>query len=260
MLHPRDDLVRGAKGARERGAFIGCALAQIDSDPHGMGMMWAGDSGGPKVFHGRLPPTLTAEQIMPMPAQRLDPRRWTEEQFYAARDAAPQGERWELVDGEVLVTPSPRWTHQRVVMRLSVALDAYVRRHSLGEVFTAPLDVKLQPGLVLQPDLLVVPTGVLRAQEDIVDRLLLAVEVISPSSARYDRVVKRPSYQRNRVPEYWIVDQQSGTVERWQPDDERPEITAEQLMWQPEGADEPFVLDLVDFFVEIAVPESRTET
>lgn len=216
--------------------------------------------GSPASCYGHLPLTLSAEQIMPMPAQRLDPRRWTEKQFYAARDAAPRGERWELVDGEVLVTPSPHWTHQRLVQRLYVALDVYVRRQSLGEVFTAPLDVKLQPGLVLQPDLLVVPAGVLRVREDIVDRLLLAVEAISPSSARYDRVVKRPAYQRNRVPEYWIVDERSGTFERWRPNDERPEIIAEQLVWHPEGASEPFVLDLVDFFAEIAVPESRTET
>ena len=130
---------------------------------------------------------------------------------------------------------------------------------SIGEVFTAPLDVKLQPGLVLQPDILVVPDGVLRAHGDIVNRLLLAVEAISPSSARYDRVIKRPAYQRNRVPEYWVVDERSGTVERWRPDDERPEILSEQLVWQSEGANEPFVLDLVAFSAEIAVPESRAD-
>lgn len=186
-------------------------------------------------------------------------RRWTEEEFYAARDAAPYGERWELVDGAVLVTPMPHWTHQRAVFRLGVALDAYVRSQSIGEVFTAPLDVKLQPGLVLQPDILVVPDGVLRAHGDIVNRLLLAVEAISPGSARYDRVIKRPAYQRNRVPEYWVVDERSGTVERWRPDDERPEIVSEQLVWHPEGANEPFVLDLVAFFAEIAVPESRAD-
>ena len=157
-------------------------------------------------------------------------RRWTEEEFYAARDAAPYGERWELVDGAVLVTPMPHWTHQRAVFRLGVALDAYVRSQSIGEVFTAPLDVKLQPGLVLQPDILVVPDGVLRAHGDIVNRLLLAVEAISPGSARYDRVIKRPADQRNRLPEYWVVDERSGTVERWRPDDERPEILSEQLV------------------------------
>ena len=197
---------------------------------------------------------------MSMPAQRLHPRPWSEEEFFTARDAAPQGERWELVDGEVLVTPSPHWTHQRVVVRLTVALDAYVRQHALGEVFTAPLDVKLQPGLVLQPDILVVPNGVLRGHADVVDRLLLAVETLSPSSARHDRVTKRPAYQRNRVPEYWIVDERSGTVERWRPDDERPEIVAERLVWNPERASAPFELDLVEFFAEVAVPDGGLPT
>ncbi|MEO8337512.1 MAG: Uma2 family endonuclease, partial [bacterium] len=68
-----------------------------------------------------------------------------------------------------------------------------------------------------------------------VSRLLLAVEVLSPGSARFDRVIKRPRYQRNRVPEYWVVDRASRTFERWQPDDERPAILSDMLVWQPEG-------------------------
>jgi Uma2 family endonuclease len=191
---------------------------------------------------------------MVMPAQRTPTRRWTEDEFYTARDAAPFGERWELVDGEVLVTPAPHWSHQRVVIRLAVLLDAYVRAHKLGDVFTSPLDVLLEPGLVLQPDVLVVPAGELRKKADRVRRLLLAIESVSPSSARHDRVTKRPRYQRNRVPEYWIVDDVSQTIERWRPDDERPELLAEQLIWSPEGAAEPFALDLPAFFAEV-VPE-----
>jgi Uma2 family endonuclease len=200
-----------------------------------------------------LPPPFAAEQIVAMPAQRAPRRRWTEEEFYAARDAAPAGERWELVDGDVLVTPSPHWMHQRIVVRLTVLLDAYVRTHALGEVFASPLDVKLEPGLVLQPDVLVVPAGELRNRADIVRHLLLALEVTSPSSARHDRVTKRPRYQRNRVPEYWIVDETSQTVERWRPDDERPELLAEQLVWHPVGAREPLVLELGTFFADVSV-------
>src|SRR5205823_6526477 len=101
-------------------------------------------------WHG-LPFPQTAEQIMLMPAHTAPPRRWTEEEFYLARDAAPPGERWELVDGEVLVTPSPNWVHQSVAFRLAVLLDAYVRAEGLGLVFTAPLDVKFAPGIVFQP-------------------------------------------------------------------------------------------------------------
>jgi Uma2 family endonuclease len=188
---------------------------------------------------------------MAMPAQRSPIRRWTEEEFLSARDAAPHGERWELVDGDVLVTPSPHWLHQRVVLQLAVLLNSYVRAHALGEVFTSPLDVRLEPGLVLQPDVLVVPAGELQNPSDVVHRLLLAVETLSPSSARHDRVTKRPHYQRTRIPEYWIIDDRSETIERWRPDDERPELLSETLVWDPPGAGEPFVLDLRAFFDEV---------
>src|ERR1043166_1852167 len=127
-----------------------------------------------------------------------------------------------------------------------------VRAQRLGHVLTAPFDVKLEPRVILQPDLLVVPAGTLRDPGAADARgVMLAVETISPSSARYDRVTKRPRYQRNRVSEYWIVDDASETFERWHPDDERPEILADQLVWHPERASQPFILDIVAFFGEV---------
>ena len=138
-------------------------------------------------------------------------------------------------------------------------LRDYVRSQQLGRAYVSPLDVRLEPGLVVQPDLLVVPASELRSGSDVVRRLLLAVEVVSPGSARHDRVTKPPRYQRNRVPEYWIVDDSSRTVERWRPGDERAELIAEQLVWHPDGATTPFVLELVQFFAELAVPEEPGE-
>ncbi|HEY4131795.1 MAG TPA: Uma2 family endonuclease [Gemmatimonadaceae bacterium] len=187
-----------------------------------------------------------------MPVFRADRRKWTVDEFYRERDAAPPGVRYELVDGEILVTPSPHWIHQRVGLRLTVLLDAYVRAQAVGELFAAPLDVNLEPALVLQPDILVVPNGELRMHDDIVRHLSLAVEILSPSSARHDRVTKRPKYQRHRVPEYWIVDDRSRTVERWRPDDERPELIDGVIEWLPTGASEAFRLDLSAFFAELA--------
>jgi Uma2 family endonuclease len=192
---------------------------------------------------------------MAMPVSRALLRPWTEEEFYAARDAAPPGDRWELVNGQVLVTPSPHWMHQRIVGRLFELLAVYVRAREIGEALVSPLDVRLEPGLVLQPDILVIPTGELRRRSDRIRKLLLAVETISPSSARHDRVTKRPAYQRNHVPEYWIVDDMSRTIERWTPDAERPELLAERIEWRPAGAAEPFVVDLVAFFESVAVEE-----
>ena len=68
---------------------------------------------------------------------------------------------------------------------------------------------------------------------------LLVVEVLSPSTARYDRLVKRHRYQRAGTREYWIVDPDARLVERWRPDDERPEILEETLTWQPDPAQDP---------------------
>src|SRR5207237_4004290 len=97
---------------------------------------WVRRSGQPFSRHACLLLSQAAEQIMVMPAHTAPRRRWTEEEFYQARDAAPPGERWELVDGEVLVTPSPNWVHQRITLRLAILLDSYVRAQRLGEVFT----------------------------------------------------------------------------------------------------------------------------
>ena len=196
---------------------------------------------------------------MAMPAHHAADWRWTEDEFYRARDGAPPGERWELVDGEVLVTPAPHWVHQRVIARLFALIDPYVRAQAFGEAFLSPVDVKLEPGLVTQPDLLVVPSGELRTRSDTIRHLVLAAEVLSPSSARHDRVKKRPAYQRNRVSEYWIIDEQSRTIERWRPDDERPEIVSEELMWQPPEAGTAFLLSLPEFFRSVLPEDERAE-
>ena len=180
--------------------------------------------------------------------------RWTEEEFNVARDAAPAGERWELVDGEVLVTPGPHWRHQDLVGVLYVRVFEYLSKTGVGRAYVSPLDVRLEPGLVLQPDVFAVPAGHLGSGNDVVSKLLLAVEVVSPSSSRADRITKRPSYQRNRVPEYWIIDSGSQTIERWQPDDERPAVLAESLNWHPADASEPFELDIPAYFRNAAAP------
>ena len=78
---------------------------------------------------------------------------------------------------------------------------------------------------------------------------MLAVEVLSPSTARRDRREKRRLYQRF-ADEYWIVDLDARLVERWRPGDVRPEVLDETLSWQPAGAVEPLVVDLAAYFRE----------
>lgn len=195
--------------------------------------------------HGHLLSFPGAEQIMGMPA--LEPRTWTLEEFETARDAAPQGERWELIDGSVYVTPSPNRRHQVIVRNLVFLLDAYVRKNRLGVVLFAPLDVRFRVTRVVQPDVLVIPPSE-RERTAFPISLLLAAEVLSPSSARIDRIVKRPVYQDANVSEYWIIDDDARLVERWQPGDERPAVIADRLTWHPAGATERLVIELAELF------------
>ena len=77
---------------------------------------------------------------------------------------------------------------------------------------------------------------------------LLVVEISSPGTARYDRVIKRPAFQGAGVAEFWIVDIDARLVERWRPADTRPEILIDRLVWTPPGATAGLELDLVAFF------------
>jgi len=78
--------------------------------------------------------------------------------------------------------------------------------------------------------------------------LVLAIEIVSPSSARGDRLVKRRLYQRQRVATYWIVDPDARLVEVWQPDDERPEIVTDVLRWRVAPDAEDLAVDLEKLF------------
>lgn len=180
-------------------------------------------------------------------------KRWTAEEVRAMQDEDRAWPRYELIDGELLVTPSPTWDHQEAVMLLWRELDDFLRVHRIGRPVVSPADIELEADTVLQPDVFVVPARDVRPHGSWRDvrGLLLAIEILSPSSGRHDRVVKRRFYQRMGVPEYWIVDAGSRVVERWRPDDERPEVLDRAISWHPAGAAEPLVLDLETFFVRV---------
>ena len=181
-------------------------------------------------------------------------RRWTAREVRQLITDAPQPTpRYELVDGELLVTPSPRLVHQFAVGELFVELHRYVHACGIGRVTSSPSDVELEAEDVRQPDLFVVSReeAARVVREGLPIRsLLLAVEVLSPSGARHDRVVKRPGYQRH-VGEYWIVDVDARVVERWQRGVARPEVLTDELSWQPAGAGAPFRLSLPKYFERV---------
>jgi Uma2 family endonuclease len=127
----------------------------------------------------------------------------------------PDRNRYEIVDGELFVSPAPKTLHQRIVANLLTALHQHVRRHRLGEVFVAPVDVVFARGTVLEPDLLFVSTSRLHyiGEDNLSGPPDLAVEVISESTKRLDREVKLKQYALYGVSEYWLVDPDGSSVE-----------------------------------------------
>lgn len=124
-------------------------------------------------------------------------------QEYLALDTPDDGRRYELLDGVLVVTPSPQVQHQRVVLAMSTAL-AHACPADL-EVFGSPLDVRLSERTVVQPDVLVV-----RGADATGPRLTgvprLVVEVLSDSTRGHDLVIKRERYAEAGVPSYWVVE------------------------------------------------------
>jgi len=124
------------------------------------------------------------------------------------------GLRHELIDGEHYVTPAPKWKHQRVSGQVFGHLFMYLRKHPLGRVYHAPLDVLFSESDCVEPDLLYVSRE--REQQMTEDNLEgapdLVIEILSPSTKHVDRGVKHRLYEQFRVPEYWIIDPESEMV------------------------------------------------
>lgn len=184
---------------------------------------------------------------MAMPVQQGE---WTAE---LARALPDDGNRYEVLDGELFVTPAPARLHQRSLLELYDRLKPYVTAHRLGEMLLSPADIEFSPKRLLQPDLFVIaePAGQRGQTWRDIKSLLLAVEALSPSTARADRIKKRMIYLDEGVPEYWIVDLDARAVERWRPGDQRPEIVDGVLMWQARGEIEALEIDLEAYFAAV---------
>jgi len=164
-----------------------------------------------------------------------EPRRWP---------------RYETVHGELLVSPGPRMWHQAVVGRLHAALYQYLDREQVGFVLSSPSDISWgRPDVLVQPDVFVMPLGEARTLDwRQIRHLLLAVEVLSPSSARADRFTKRRLYQEQATPLYWMIDADARSAEVWTSDAVFPRVEHEILTWHPAGASSQFTLSLEELF------------
>ena len=174
-------------------------------------------------------PRYTAEEIRRFPDDRL---------------------RYEVIRGELFVTPAPGTRHQRAVLELARRLQEYLTAHELGEALPAPFEVEFSDDSAVQPDILALlaPERARLTDQRLYGPPALVIEVVSYSSKRTDRIEKRQLYQEEGVAEYWIVDTDARVVERWRPGAAAPESLNETLSWQPVASVPPLVIDLTEMF------------
>ncbi len=172
--------------------------------------------------------------------------------YYTAdmvRALPEDGNRYEVVYGELLVTPAPRLWHQELAVRLARTVSEYLEREPVGHLLPSPADISWTADTLVQPDLFVAPLDQVRTLDwTQVKDLLLVIEVLSPSTLRYDRFTKRRLYQERRIPSYWAVDGEERWVEVWTPAAQFPTVERERLVWHPQGARAALSLELRELF------------
>lgn len=197
----------------------------------------------------RQPPSRAYPMVMPavLPRYTVD-----------MLDALPDdpGVRYELIDGFLLVTPAPGVIHAAITTRLVLALAASIPESDAYVL--PPGEVAVGKSNRLVPDILVIPSRFgLSAQWQDVSEWYLAIEIVSRSSAFYDREHKRRAYLALGVREYWVVDPRTQTVEVWRPGDDRPEVHDHTLTYLLPSGERPLTLDLHDLFRDVPADEDR---
>ena len=155
----------------------------------------------------KLPVVAPANDV-PGPKQGF----WTYDDYAALPD---DGKRYETLNGVLYMAPSPGWSHQEIVGEIFAYLRAHMRATGSGGAFMAPIDVELAPNTTFQPNVVVLLKASHKKLKErhIIGAPDLVVEVVSPTSETHDRYRKLVAYARGGVPEYWIVDPDSRTIE-----------------------------------------------
>jgi len=185
---------------------------------------------------------------MAMPMSNAE---WTVEMLDALPD---DGQRYELIDGVLHVTPAPGLPHQLIAGHLYHLLKQYFTRSAVGRPIISPSDVRRgdRTRNHVEPDVFVVRhvDGKLPPYPFAMSDLLLAVEVPSPSDPFYDYQTKRTLYVSNGVPEYWVLNGDARNLSRWRGAADPGDVLSRRVEWQPRGMAAPFALDLPLFFDE----------
>lgn len=184
---------------------------------------------------------------MGMPAAQVD---WTVEMLDALPD---DGQRYELIDGVLHVTPAPSDVHQLVVA-FHRRLHDYLRPSRLARAIHSPADVRKldRRRNRVQPNVFAVRLNDGKRPTypyDLAD-LLLAIEIESPSNPLLDYQIKRELYLRNGIAEYWVVNPVGLVVSRWRSPTDPGEVFSSRIEWHPAGMDTPLCIDLPALFAE----------
>jgi Uma2 family endonuclease len=193
-----------------------------------------------------LPYPRRAEHIMGMPAVQ---DHWTVDMLDALPD---DGQRYEIIDGELFVTPAPSDVHQLVLGEFHRRIHDYLRPTNLARALFSPADVRKDDRTRnrVQPDVFAVRLVDGKRPPypyDLCD-LLLAIEIESPSNPLLDYQVKRELYLSKGVPEYWIANADGRVVSRWRGLDDPGEVFSKRIEWQPAGMSTPLLIDLPALF------------
>jgi Uma2 family endonuclease len=136
--------------------------------------------------------------------------------------------RYEILDGELSVTPAPATKHQTALGNLYRFLANHIVANPLGKLFIAPTDLILAPTTIVQPDLIFIGNDRLHiiTERAIEGPATLVIEILSPTTHRTDRGTKAQLYAKHQVPQYWLVDPDQRTVEAYELVIDRYDLTA----------------------------------
>jgi Uma2 family endonuclease len=181
-----------------------------------------------------------------MPAPHAN---WTVDMLDALPD---DGQRYEIIDGELYVTPAPSDVHQLVAGAFYRRVDPYLRTTDVGRALFSPADVRKgdRTRNRVQPDVFAVRLieGKRPPYPYALSDLLLAIEVESPSNPLLDYQVKRELYLSHGVPDYWIANAEARVVSRWHGLDDPGAVFSKRIEWHPRGMAAPLVIDLPELF------------
>ncbi len=182
---------------------------------------------------------------MPTPVLPLHVPRYT---IADLEEFPDDGQRYELLEGFLLVTPAPGGPHQLIAARLAFALQTLLARRAY---VTGPGVVELAPRTHLEPDVLVFPGPITKdfAWTDLTSHWL-AVEVLSRSSRKYDREFKRDAYLALGVPEVWLVDRGERAIFVCRSGEGERRVTGE-CPWLPPGMTKALTIEIEQLFLDL---------